>query len=317
MKKTKTILFGASKLGEIALNYLRDKCEIINFCDNDKKKWGKEFNGIKIISPDYLKEFDDVQVIITSQYREEISYQLIDMGIKNIKNFIINIDLKNDTSTVDQYSIESYSQEGEDLVLKEYFSNKQGGIYVDIGAHHPQRFSNTYFFYKNYSWHGINVEPSFGSKRIFDKARPRDINLEVGISNNDGEQEYYIFNNSALNGFNKKLSDERQKNTEYYIKEIRKVKVYTLKSILNKNLKNNTNIDFMDIDVEGYELEVLKSNDWQKYRPKILMVEQLKFDFCKLEDDCIYKYLKDVGYEICSKTKRTVFYQDVQNSKDI
>jgi|GEM_PF-253966 len=310
-RKNKVVLFGASKLGEVALNYLGNTCEVIGFCDNDKEKWGKKFNGIEIISPDGLKNFDDIQVIITSQYRDEIACQLIEAGIKNVKSFSVNVDFKNNDNSVDEYSNESYSQEGEDMILKEYFLNKQGGIYVDIGAHHPKRFSNTYFFYKNYFWHGINVEPSFGSKKIFDMERPKDINLEVGISSCDGEQDYYIFNDTALNGFSKELSDERDKNTDYYIKEVKKVKVYTLKTILDNNLKDNTDIDFMDIDVEGYELEVLKSNDWQKYRPKILMVEQLNFDFNKLEDDCIYNYLKSVGYEICSKTKRTIFYKSI------
>ena len=87
---------------------------------------------------------------------------------------------------LDGYSLKSYSQEGEDMILKRFFEGKQRGFYVDVGSHHPKRFSNTYFFYKT-GWRGINIDPMPGSMKLFDKIRTRDINLECGIFESEDE----------------------------------------------------------------------------------------------------------------------------------
>ncbi|MCA1632167.1 MAG: hypothetical protein LC802_00260 [Acidobacteria bacterium] len=86
----------------------------------------------------------------------------------------------------------SFSSAGEDMILRHIIgSDKQDGFYVDVGAYHPTLFSNTYFFYL-YGWRGINVEARPGSRKLFDKVRPRDINLELGISSGRGELTYYF-----------------------------------------------------------------------------------------------------------------------------
>src|SRR5829696_7661265 len=81
----------------------------------------------------------------------------------------------------DAYSRKSYSQEGEDLILERIFLEQKKGFYVDVGAHHPKRFSNTFLFYK-LGWFGINIDAMPGSMSAFESARPRDINLEVAIA---------------------------------------------------------------------------------------------------------------------------------------
>ena len=70
-----------------------------------------------------------------------------------------------------------YSQNGEDLILNRFLENKKNGFYIDIGAHHPIRFSNTYLFYKK-GWRGINIDAMPGSMDLFNKIRSRDINIE-------------------------------------------------------------------------------------------------------------------------------------------
>ncbi len=100
---------------------------------------------------------------------------------KNIKTIlpkqVVNklIEFKN--NYLSEYAIKSYSQEGEDMILARLFENQQNGFYIDVGAHHPQRFSNTYFFYKK-GWRGINVDAMLGSMKLFNKIRSRDINIE-------------------------------------------------------------------------------------------------------------------------------------------
>ena len=102
-----------------------------------------------------------------------------------------------------------YSQEGEDILLSRIFGEQAEGFYVDVGAHHPRRFSNTYLFYKR-GWRGINIDALPGSMKVFQKFRPRDINLELAVSEREQVLTYYMFNEPALNGFSKTISEKRQ-----------------------------------------------------------------------------------------------------------
>lgn len=108
------------------------------------------------------------------------------------------IELRN--NFFDGYALKSYSQEGEDIILRRFFGLNKKGFYVDVGAHHPKRFSNKYFFYKK-GWKGINIDAIPWSMNVFKKVRPRDINIEVPISSKKQKLKYYGFNESALNGF--------------------------------------------------------------------------------------------------------------------
>jgi FkbM family methyltransferase len=189
----------------------------------------------------------------------------------------------------DSWQQRSWSQEGEDRILSRIFERQALGFYVDIGAHHPKRFSNTYLFYKK-GWSGINVDAMPNSMRAFNKARPRDINLEFGVGTKESEHNYYIFNEPALNGFSKKLSEERHySENEYNIIKKIKVTIKPLSKILEKHLPNEQLIDFMNIDVEGLDLDVLRSNNWQRYRPKFVLVEALNSSLHELFDSEIGK----------------------------
>ncbi|MCL0077893.1 FkbM family methyltransferase [Peptococcaceae bacterium] len=227
---------------------------------------------------------------------------------KIIPNKLIAIYSKLKINFFDGYAIKSYSQEGEDMILRRIFERQKLGFYVDIGAHHPKRFSNTYYFYKK-GWRGINIDALPGTKKLFDKERPRDINIEIGVSLQKGEMTYYMFNEPALNSFNEKLSLERINTTNYKLLEKKKVKVDTLKAILKNYLPQKTQIDFMSIDVEGLDMEVLKSNDWEIFRPKYLLIESLNSDMSKIAECPIYQFLSSVGYKPFAKTFNTYIYK--------
>jgi len=204
----------------------------------------------------------------------------------------------------------SYSQEGEDILLKRIFNTQKNGFYVDIGAHHPKRFSNTYLFYQR-GWQGINVDCMPESMKLFDKLRPRDINLELGISKNESVNDYYVFNDSALNSFSKKHSEEMdQADNPYYIKKVIKINALPLSKILDTYLKNNE-IDFLDIDVEGTDLSVLNSNNWSKYRPKFILVEILNNNLDNIDKDPVVQFMKKKNYIIYAKLDNTVFFKDL------
>ena len=142
---------------------------------------------------------------------------------------------------------------------------------------------------------------------LFNKVRPNDINLEVGIGYKEEELNYYMFNEPALNSFSKKLSQNRDKAQDsYFIKNVIKVGTKPLSKILDIYLNNN-DIDFLNIDAEGSDLDVLKSNDWSKYCPKFVLVEILNSSIYNLENDPIFQFMKEKNYFIFSKQVNTVF----------
>lgn len=174
----------------------------------------------------------------------------------------------------------SYAQNYEDVILNRVFKGKKDGFYVDIGAAEPIVDSVTYHFYC-LGWRGINVEPS----PVFDelaKNRPYDINLNKAISSNKGEIDFFYFKNTGL-------SSIRKENLEYYnIEDISKTNSF-LDSINSEVIKlvveavrledvfdqycDGKEIDFLKVDVEGAEELVLESNNWSKFRPKVLVIE--------------------------------------------
>lgn len=211
--------------------------------------------------------------------------------------------------TWDQWKNHSWSQEGEDLILRIAFDHQANGFYVDVGAHHPKRFSNSYLFYRR-GWSGINIDAMPGSMIPFFKMRPRDINLELGISTDNGTLDYYVFNESALNGFSKEVSVERHNaSSPYKIEKILKIRTAPLSTVLDQHMPASQEIDFMSIDVEGLDFDVLNSNDWSKYRPKMVLVEVLASSLHEISESNIGRLMHEVGYELYAKCANTVFFR--------
>jgi FkbM family methyltransferase len=206
--------------------------------------------------------------------------------------------------------LKSYSQEGEDMVIRSFFEGKKNykGYYVDVGAHHPYRYSNTLHFYQH-GWQGINIEPTPGAVKLFNTFRRKDINLNIGISEKADKLTFYCFNEPALNGFSKEHSEEINRSNLPYriIKEV-EVETSPLGEVLDKYLPPGQNIDFLTIDVEGLDLMVLKSNNWSKYKPSFILVED-RIDFNNLNQSEVFNYLEAIGYQLVAKTFRTLFFK--------
>ena len=147
---------------------------------------------------------------------------------------------------------------------------------MDVGAYHPIAFSNTYLFYQQ-GWRGINIDPCPGSMRAFDKERPGDINLEVAIGDAEGEMIFHKIGDGhhQMNSFNPAFQENLFDEVPVDATTITKspVRVQRLSSVLSAHLKPGQSIDFITIDVEGLEESVLRSNDWNVYRPIIVMIE--------------------------------------------
>lgn len=219
------------------------------------------------------------------------------MNISKLKSKIRKLILGYDVPTY------YFSQCGEDAILEALFSkklrNRQKGFFVDVGAYHPYKHSNTYLFYIN-GWSGINIDPCPGSMKLFNKIRNRDINLEIGVSDEAGSLTYYLIDKgSTMNTFSKEnlLNLSMYK----YVKEEIPVGVRTLKDIFEEYSNQFEHIDLLTIDAEGFDLKILQSNDWNKYQPDVIAIE---LNVTTLQDVITNEstlYLENLGYKVVAK----------------
>lgn len=172
-------------------------------------------------------------------------------------------------------AIVSYAQNREDILLEAFFPDVKEGFYVDVGANHPVNDSVTKRFYDK-GWRGINIEPNKKLWQLLQHDRPRDINLQLGVSNKNGEFLFREYKNHGLSTFSSdmKASYEKSKQPEEGTREFLEyqVPVTTLKEIFDDHAKGRP-IHFLKIDIEGYEYEALEANDWKKYRPMMICIE--------------------------------------------
>jgi FkbM family methyltransferase len=164
----------------------------------------------------------------------------------------------------------SYAQNFEDVMIARLFDTDYHGFYLDIGAAHPGYLSVTRHFYDQ-GWSGINVEPTFRFYPLLCEARPRDINLQCAIGNSPGFATFYEIPKFAENSTLESIVADRLAEAELTATP-HEVQVLRLADLCDIHVKDRT-IDFMKIDVEGGELGVLQSGDWEKFRPRLLIVE--------------------------------------------
>ncbi len=189
-----------------------------------------------------------------------------------------------------------YSHSGEDIILQQII-HKRNGFYVDIGAFHPKHYSNTYLLFKK-GWHGINIDPNKESINFFNRYRPKDINIQAGVSDTTATLNYYRFSEPACNTFAQEIAEKmKKKKWMSYLGE-EKIPCMTLVSILDKYVPLNTTIDLMDIDAEGFDIQILSSNNWEKYTPSVIVVESQRFQPDYPDKDEVYIYLRMKGYEL-------------------
>lgn len=237
-------------------------------------------------------------IIIGSSFYQEISTRLMDVGLVEYRDFC-----SGDFFIPDLNIKTSYSQFGEDILLEnilEKISHKGNGFFIDVGAYHPFKYSNTYKLYRK-GWKGINIEPTPYKVELFNIFRNNDLNLNVGISQRESTKDFYIYIENAYNTLDIETVKQRSE-AGIEFKEKKLLRFYPLKQIINKHAQNKE-IDFLNIDVEGHELEVLKSYDWESVKPKIIAVEV--FD---LNNSDVKIFLEEKGYFLVSKSIATAFF---------
>lgn len=207
----------------------------------------------------------------------------------------------------DQHARFSYSQEGEDMVLDRYFGGQTTGFYIDIGAHHPFRFSNTCALHLR-GWRGINIDADPSLISAFNKHRPADINLPIGVSDETGMMTLNVFNEPALNTFDESVARDKAKDGVYRIVARVGVPVQTLSAILKSHLPPGQAIDLLSIDAEGFDLKVLQSNDWSVYRPRCVVIEIFSNSLPDAMQSPQHALLDRNGYALYAKTGNSMIY---------
>lgn len=183
----------------------------------------------------------------------------------------------------------SHSQYLEDIFIDSIFRGKAAGTYIDIGANDPSELSNTKRFYDR-GWSGVNVEPDVTMYKKICQARLRDINLNLGIGKQADNITFYELSPNTLSTFNKKSALDSVRKEGAKIVSETTVKVLSLVELFKTTVPGRQ-VDFLSLDAEGYEHEILTSNDWKSCRPIAIIVE-LNQD----RNGRVFYYLKDQGY---------------------
>ena len=188
----------------------------------------------------------------------------------------------------------SFSQCGEDLIVDFVFKNLlkiEKPSFIDIGANDPIKFNNTFRLYKAGS-RGINIDPNKQSIRVFNKKRKNDINIHCGIGSEKGVKMFYIFKNSMQNTFDEDVANV---NGDVLLKE--PVEIKLIKDVID--LYSNSQFpDFLSLDTEGMDLEILESIDFNHTFPKVVCVETVeKIDHNRYKKNhAIPKFLSSKNY---------------------
>jgi hypothetical protein len=198
----------------------------------------------------------------------------------------------------------SYSQAGEDAIIRYLFGEigKNQISYLDLGTNHPVSLNNTFLFYKKNS-RGVCVEADGTLIQEIKKLRPKDKVIHAGVSfNEETESDFYIFNNPALNTFNKLEAEYREKFDGIKILRIEKVPLININQLIKSNFE--TYPDLISIDIEEWDLEVLKSLDYPQFPIPVICVETCVFSktHIKQKNPEIEKFMQSKGYEIYADT---------------
>jgi FkbM family methyltransferase len=237
------------------------------------------------------------------------------MAINKIRNKLFSRVLN---SVDDKYKKISFSQCGEDLIVKFIFDclGIQHPTYIDIGAHHPYYISNTALFYKN-GCRGINIEPDPTLFKEFLKYRKEDNNLNIGISDTNSVLDFYIISAPTLNTFSKDEAEKYAQEGDFKIKSIEKIKVKTLKNVLDE-CTNGIFPHYLSIDAEGVDEIIIKEIDFENNYPIVICIETISFSTSGngIKNTELIDFIIDKGYMLYADTHiNTIFVRKINWKK--
>jgi FkbM family methyltransferase len=190
----------------------------------------------------------------------------------------------------------SWSQGGEDLALLHAIAGKRDGLFIDVGAHHPYRFSVTHHL-SRIGWRGVNVDANGELIKIFNQERKRDINICAAVGT-ENSYTFTIFKEPALSSVNNEWKDKFQADG-WEVERTVTVPGITLREIYDQNFLKEC-IDLLSIDAEGSDFNVLKSMDFESLEkdrfPRFLLLEATPPVISALKTDSV-EYAIGLGYE--------------------
>jgi FkbM family methyltransferase len=206
-----------------------------------------------------------------------------------------------------KYTRKSFSQFGEDVHIESYYNrlaydrgiHVNCGVIVDVGAFKPIIYSNTYKFYLK-GWSSINIDPTPGSKARFDAARPRDKNHEIAIGPVAGEGTFYLFGNPSVWNTMDAEAARVAASTTGIAPTLINVPIKTLAEVLAENLKDADQFEILSIDAEGYDIEILRSGNFEMYRPRVILIEVHNITIQSIDKTEVFGFLTANGYRLYS-----------------
>lgn len=225
-------------------------------------------------------------------YKQDVLERLVHIEDK------INSIIDNGRKDVDRYAKRTWSQNGEDIVIWNKF--QEIGIekptYLDMGANHPYEISNTALFYEN-GCRGVNIDANPNNMILFEQCRPEDINICCGVGAIETIMPFYMIDErSGRNSFIKENVEEFvNDNTDFEITEVREIPVKRIQTILDE-CNDGKMPDYVSIDIEGMEYEVLKTMDLDNNGPIMITVEVQKKH--QERSAPIIKLMEEGGYSL-------------------
>ena len=209
----------------------------------------------------------------------------------------------------------AYSHWGIDLIITKLLNSKNKGIYIDVGCHHPFLNNHSYLLYKS-GWEGINIDIDYNSIDMFNFFRKSDVNIQTAVTDHKGEVDLFFYHNrAAKNTISKEFGSDA--------KEQKKINSDTLNNIIENSKFKNSKIDFVSIDVEGNEMNVLNGFDLKKYKPKLILLEFIlpnKKEFYEkgineITNSEVYKFLIKNEYKLINWNHDDLLFMRLDYSK--
>jgi len=204
----------------------------------------------------------------------------------------------------------TYSQFGEDIIAQHHLRAIERGTYVDVGCCYPIQASNTYAFYQK-GWRGICIDANPDSGVAFGEHRPGDVFVHAGIAEQEGEMSFYRFSKAVYNTFDRARANKvigKNKPGTRFLGEV-KVPLSRLSTVLER-CACPQKIDLMSIDVEGLELSVIRSNDFERFRPRLLICELICHNVPAAISSDVAKAMTSLGYRFVATTGHDCFFLD-------
>ena len=209
----------------------------------------------------------------------------------------------------------AYSHWGIDLIITKLLNSKNKGIYIDVGCHHPFLNNHSYLLYKS-GWEGINIDIDYNSIDMFNFFRKSDVNIQTAVTDHKGEVDLFFYHNrAAKNTISKEFGSDA--------KEQKKINSDTLNNIIENSKFKNSKIDFVSIDVEGNEMNVLNGFNLKKYKPKLILLEFIlpnkkefyEKDINEITNSEVYKFLIKNEYKLINWNHDDLLFMRLDYSK--